>query len=375
MRILILGAGMMARGAVFDLLRNRAVESIAVADSSTEALRHLVSRFDDDRVRPVSFDAHNRQRVDELMRNADGAFCAVHYGFNAAFTDAAIAAGTHMVDLGGNNDIVNAQLARNNDAQATNITIIPDCGLAPGMASVLVAWGLRRFAWADSVKIRVGGLPANPKEPFSYERLFSVEGLINEYVEPPVMLRDGRIVTGEPLGDLETCEFDQPVGLLEAFNTSGGTSTLPQTYGRRLKNLDYKTLRYPGHAGAMRWLMHLGLFSSDSVTIDGHPVIPRRLTAHQIAARVPIGEQDRTVVRVEFSGAGKTHRLDIIDECDPSNGLTSMMRMTAFPASIILQMICDGRITTRGVVPQETAVDPDAFVAELTQREIDIRGV
>jgi lysine 6-dehydrogenase len=162
---------------------------------------------------------------------------------------------------------------------------------------------------------------------------------------------------------------------LEAFNTSGGTSTLPRTYAQRLKNLDYKTLRYPGHVAAMRWLMHLGLFSSKPVTINGHSVIPRHLTAHQIVTHVPVGDQDRTVVRVEFAGAGKTHRLDIIDECDRANGLTSMMRMTAFPASIILQMICDGRITKRGVIPQEIAVDPDAFVAELTGRGIDIRGI
>jgi lysine 6-dehydrogenase len=244
---------------------------------------------------------------------------------------------------------------------------------------VLVAWGLKRFAWADSIRIRVGGLPAHPVPPFHYERLFSVEGLINEYVEPPVLLRNGQIVTGEPLGDVETVEFDPPVGTLEAFNTSGGTSTLPETYGSRLKNLDYKTLRYPGHVAAMQWLMHLGLFSSEPVSIDGKDVIPRRLTADRIANTVPLGTQDRTVVRVEFSGTengrSRQHRLDVVDEYDQPNDLTSMMRMTAFPASIILQMCCDGRIARRGVVPQEIAVDPDLFVAELQRRAITIRGV
>jgi lysine 6-dehydrogenase len=350
-----------------------------VADSSAGALDAFRRRFTDPRLTTAVVNAADERGVRTLMQDADGVLCAVHYGFNAGFTKAAIATGAHMVDLGGNNDIVASQMAMSTAAQRANVTIIPDCGLAPGMVSVLVAWGLARWSWVDAVRIRVGGLPAVPKEPFSYERLFSVEGLINEYVEPPVLLREGRIVTGEPLGDVETVEFDPPVGTLEAFNTSGGTSTLPATFGSRLRHLDYKTLRYPGHAAAMRWLLHLGLFSSNPVTIDGQAIAPRRLVADRIAAMVPLGERDRTVVRVQFEGADGVRRRiekwDIIDECDTAHDLTSMMRMTAFPAAIILQMACAGQITMRGVVPQEIAVDPETFVKELAKRGIVIRGV
>jgi lysine 6-dehydrogenase len=313
------------------------------------------------------------------MEEADGAFCAVHYDFNVAFAETAIATRTHMVDLGGNNTVVAAQRALSDSARKAGISIIPDCGLAPGMVSVLTAWGLRRFDWADSVRIRVGGLPRVPTEPFRYERLFSVEGLINEYVERPVLLRDGEIVGGEPLGDVETVEFRSPVGTLEAFNTSGGTSTLPETFSSRLRNLDYKTLRYPGHVAAMQWLLSLGLFSSDVVDINGQKVVPRHLTANRILAAVPLCQHDRTVVRVEFTGGSpqrrRVHRLEIIDEYDAATDLTSMMRMTAFPAAIISQMQCDGRIQARGVIPQEIAVDPEEFVRELTARGIEIDGL
>ncbi|HUU46986.1 MAG TPA: saccharopine dehydrogenase C-terminal domain-containing protein [Acidobacteriota bacterium] len=379
MNILVLGAGLMGRGAVFDLLRNHAVTRVTIADRSEEALASMKKRFDDPRLETVVIDAADTDRVEALMRDADGTFCAMDYGFNAAFTRAAITTGTHMVDLGGNNDVVAEQFAMSSDASGAGVTVIPDCGLAPGMVSVLVAWGVNRFAWADTVRIRVGGLPLDPREPFRYERLFSVEGLINEYVEPPVLLRDGRIITGEPLGDVETVIFDEPVGTLEAFNTSGGISTLPQTYRGRLRNLDYKTLRYPGHAAAMRWLYHLGLFSSEPVAVDGQPVVPRSLTADRMAARIPLGDRDRSVVRVEFAGDDggqpRTHRLDIVDAYDSDNDLTSMMRMTAFPAAVILQMICDGRIRQRGVLPQEIAVDPDPFVGELLRRGIGIKGI
>ena len=379
MRILILGAGLMAQGAAFDYLRSPALSSLVVADVSKQALAAFRKRFPDPRLRVAEADARDTNKVAALMSDADAVFCAVHYGFNLEFTKAAIATKTHMVDLGGNNDVVAAQRKLSDSAEKAGVSIIPDCGLAPGMASVLVAWGLKRFDWADTAKIRVGGLPQQPKEPFQYERLFSVEGLINEYVEPPVLLRDGEIIMGEPLGDLEVLEFDLPVGTLEAFNTSGGVSTLPESFRTRVKNLDYKTLRYPGHVAAMRWLMHLGLFDSSPVTVDGTEIVPRRLMANRILAHVPLGSRDRTVVRIEFSGPNggrrRRHRLEIIDDADSANNLSSMMRTTAFPAAIISQMQCDGRITLLGVRPQELAVDPDSFVTELIRRGIRIKGI
>lgn len=379
MRILILGAGLMAQGAAFDYLKNSDVESLVVTDVSRDALAAFNRRFPDDRLRTVQIDARDHRQVADLMNGADAVFCAIHYGLNLDFARIAIETKTHMVDLGGNNDVVAAQRRLSAQAEKAGVSIIPDCGLAPGMTAILVAWGLKRFDWADSVQIRVGGLPQNPKDPFHYERLFSVEGLINEYVEPPIMLREGRIVTGEALGDLESLEFDPPVGVLEAFNTSGGVSTLPESFGSRVMNLDYKTLRYPGHAAAMRWLMHLGLFDSNPVDVDGVQVIPRKLTAGRILERVPLGHVDRTVVRVEFTGSGasgkRSHRLEIIDDADAANGLSSMMRTTAFPAAIISQMQCDGRVTARGVVPQELAVDSDTFVEELARRGIVIKGI
>lgn len=379
MKLAILGAGLMARGAAFDFLNNPDVTSLTVTDSSDDALKSFRERFPDPRLNTHRLDAKNSSGIRALLEGVDGVFCSIHYGFNVEFAKAAIATKTNMVDLGGNNDIVAAELAMTKEAESAGVTIIPDCGLAPGMVSVLTAWGLNRFPWADSVKIRVGGLPAHPKQPFEYERLFSVEGLINEYVEPPVSLQNGQSVVGEPLGDVESVEFDEPVGTLEAFNTSGGTSTLPQTYAKRVRNLNYKTLRYPGHAKAMQWLLHLDMFSSDPIIVDGQTIIPRRVIADRLATRVPLGTHDLTVVRVQFDGTenGKPrmHQIDIIDDFDKTNNLTSMMRTTAFPAAIILQMACDGRIAKHGVIPQEIAVNPELFVAELKARGIPIKGV
>ena len=139
MRILVLGAGLMGRGAVYDLLKNDQVESIHVADRSSVSLEQCQQRFSDPRLKTSFCDAEDKEALTELMQDVDGAFCAIHYGLNELFTDVAIATKTHMVDLGGNNDIVNAQLTRDKKAHDAGVTIIPDCGLAPGMVAVLVA--------------------------------------------------------------------------------------------------------------------------------------------------------------------------------------------------------------------------------------------
>jgi lysine 6-dehydrogenase len=378
MKILVLGAGLMARGIVHDLLRNPQVDEIVVADAQQAALAALQDRNSDPRLTWCKVDAADTDRMRELLTSVDGLVSAAHYGLNVHLTELAIETGTHMVDLGGNNNVVAQQLSCDAQARAAGVSIVPDCGLAPGMASLLVAWGARHLPWATSAHIRVGGLPERPVEPLRYERLFNVQGLINEYVEVPVVLRDGRMVEVEPLGDLEHVELPEPIGVLEAFNTSGGVSTLPSTFAGRFHNIDYKTLRYPGHAHAMRWLMQLGLFDWNTVAIDGQDVSPRALLSHLIEEHVPKCERDITVVVVRFEGVDKgehrTHQLELIDSYDAATSLTAMMRTTAFPAAIVAQMQCAGEITRFGVVPQELAVNPDRFLDELALRGVDVRG-
>lgn len=379
MDILILGAGLMARGAIHDLLTHEQTAAIVVVDREQSALDAVVEFAGDPRVSGVQADLDDLDAIRPLMKAADGCLSAAHYRFNVELARLAIECTTHMVDLGGNNDIVRAQLALDEEARAAGVSIIPDCGLAPGMASMLVAWGLKHLPWADSVAIRVGGLPLHPHEPLMYERLFSVEGLINEYVEVPILMRDGKQVTAVPLDDIELLDFPEPVGTLEAFNTSGGVSTLCDSYAGRVSNLDYKTLRYPGHALAMRWLLELGLFSSDPVEVEGVQVVPRALTGQQIVRNVPLADRDRTVVRVTFQGTdggeSREHQLQIIDEFDEESGLTAMMRTTAFSAAIIVWMQCTGVVQTLGAQPQERALDPDQFTNELVQRGIPVTGL
>ena len=188
---------------------------------------------------------------------------AVPYFFNLGLAKAAISAGCHFADLGGNNTVVRQELELESEAQAAGVAIAPDCGLSPGMASILAGELLRRVGGkADALKLYVGGLPQSPKPPFNYQLVFSVEGLINEYCEPAKILRNGKMTTIEPLTEVESFHMEG-FPELEAFHTSGGTSTMPETFQGKVGECFEKTLRYPGHVSMLRSLYDLGLFSSE----------------------------------------------------------------------------------------------------------------
>jgi len=374
-RYAVLGAGLMGRAAAYDLLRHQDTETVLLADSNRRALDECRSFLGDKRLETVILEATDRDRVAALLARVDCAIAAMHYDLNLEFTRLAISTGRHLCDMGGNSRIVDRQIELNESAKKAGVSIIPDCGLAPGMVSVLVRWGIERFSWADTVRIRVGGLPQKPEGILKYGRLFSVEGLINEYIEPVRRLRNGKIEIIEPLTEVEEIVFPPPFGRLEAFTTSGGTSTLVDTYKTRLKELDYKTIRYPGHCVAVRAMLELGLFSSEPVRIDSAETIPRKLTAALIEKNIPLCHEDATLVRIDFSGGGKNHSLTIIDRATADPKMTSMMRMTAFPAAIISRMQALGKIEDYGVLPQEKCVPVDAFLKELADRSIIIDGI
>ncbi len=371
----VLGAGLMGRAVAYDLLRHRDTERVILADINPRSLENCRSFLADNRLETVNLEATDRNQVTALLARVDCAIAAMHYGLNLELTRLAIATGRHMCDMGGNSSIVDRQIELNESAKKAGVSIIPDCGLAPGMVSVLVRWGVERFDWVDTVRIRVGGLPLKPEGTLKYGRLFSVEGLINEYVEPVRRLRNGRIEIIEPLSDIEEIEFPAPFGKLEAFTTSGGTSTLVDTYGNRLKNLDYKTIRYPGHCIAIRAIFELGLFSSEPMAFESGAITPRKLTAALIEKNIPLCREDTTLVRVDFTGGDKKHSLTIIDRATINPKMTSMMRMTAFPAAIISRMQAMGLIEHRGVLPQEKCVPVAAFLKELADRGIAIDGI
>jgi lysine 6-dehydrogenase len=371
MKMLVLGAGRMGLGAVHDLLAQPDVTAVTIADAYGAKAQDIAARYGE-RVTAVEIDCNDDDAVVGLMAGHASAISCVNYWLNERLARAAIAAGTNFCDLGGNNDVVDAELALDAHARAAGVNVIPDCGLAPGMVAVLVAHGAQQFRSLDEIHIRVGGLPQNPKPPLDYQLVFSVEGLINEYIEPARVIRGGKIVTIDSMTEVESLQFPVPFGTMEAFQTSGGTSTLVDTFLGKVRELDYKTIRYPGHCEKFRTMIDLGLCSSEPLTVDGATVKPRRVLGDLLIRNLPHDEPDVVLVRVEFVGEGRRLTYDIIDTYDPETGLSAMMRTTAFPASIVALMMARGQTTSKGALPQEKCIPPDAFMDELAKRKIDV---
>ena len=374
MKILVLGAGRMGHGAVYDLIHNSpAVESVTIADFDAAKAARIAEIVGTSRVEVRQIDVSDIAQVTDLMRGHDSAISCVNYWYNLELSKAAIETRTNFCDLGGNNYIVDEQLQLDEQAKRAGISVIPDCGLAPGMVSLLAMHGANRFDEIEEIHIRVGGLPQNPRPPLDYQLVFSVEGLINEYVEAARVIRDGKIAEVASMTELENLEFEN-FPALEAFQTSGGTSTLPDTFLGKIKSLDYKTIRYAGHCAKFKAMIDLGLCSSEEILADCQKVVPRKVFGELLQKNLPADEPDYVLVRVEFvgksNGAAKNLRYDIVDKFDEKTNLSAMMRTTAFPASIIAQMSANGEVLERGATPQEKAIDANKLVAQLARRDI-----
>jgi lysine 6-dehydrogenase len=376
MKLLVIGAGMMGSAAAYDMARCARVENITLADADTRRAKDTAARINKlvtgKKVRPTGIDASSPREAARKMRGHDGTLSAVPYFYNLGLAKAAIDAKNHFADLGGNNTVVRQELALDKQAAKKGVGIAPDCGLSPGMASILGGELTQRIGGkADALKIYVGGLPQDPKPPFNYQLVFSVEGLINEYAEPARILRNGKIVTIEPLTEIE--EFRIPnFPVLEAFHTSGGTSTLPETYAAKVGECFEKTLRYPGHVAMIRSLYDLGLFSKEKRKIGKLEIAPRSVIADLFVEKFAGDAPDVTVMRIEAHRDGKVASFTMIDKFEKATKMTSMMRTTAWPASIVLQMMVTGEITKRGAVLQERDVPARQFLNEIGARGVEI---
>jgi lysine 6-dehydrogenase len=377
MKLLVLGAGMMGSAAAYDMARSPQVEAVTLADQDMErverAVKHINKLIGTKKVIGTRADASKVLEVVRLMREHTGVLSAVPYFHNLALCKAAIGARCHFVDLGGNNTVVRQEYTFSKTAADKGVAIAPDCGLSPGMASILAGELMRRVGGkADALKIYVGGLPENPKPPFYYQLVFSVEGLINEYVEPAKVLRNGKIREIEPLTELENVFVPGFNAELIAFHTSGGTSTLPETFKGKVGECFEKTLRYPGHFPLIRGLYDLGFFSSNKVKIGKQEIAPRALTAHMFLKKMSGTDPDVTVMRIEAHNSGCITSFTLVDHYDPETNMTSMMRTTAWPASIVLQMICSNQISKRGGIYQELDVPAVRFIEEMEARGVRI---
>lgn len=360
-RTLVIGAGIVGRAAAWDLARRG--HQVTVADADAAAAQAAADEFG---IAAETIDVSVTAVIREAMNRHDAVVSAVPYSFGVDLATGAVAAGCHYFDFGGNPTIVKQQLRLDETATAHGVAIVPDCGLAPGVANVLAAGLIDEVGGdvVDSVQIRVGCLPQRPTGSLNYQLAFYPGGLINEYAEPCEILSEGKASTVDPLTRFEDVAWDE-WGPLEAFSTAGGTSTLCQDYEGRVTELEYKTLRYPGHGRVFQSMRELGLFDEDSRIVGDVEVAPRSVLLDLLAENLPSGEPDVVLVRVTATAAGTTASLEIEDVHDGT--FSSLARTTAFPATALCDLIVRGAVDFRGAGAMCAVAPPQLLMVELEQ--------
>ncbi len=377
MRMLVLGAGLQGSACAYDLLQNPDVSQVRLADLRFDHLAEFLKPLSGPRLIPTTLDVRDREAVLAVMRESDAVMSAIPYYLNLQLTECAVEAGVHFCDLGGNTEIVFQQKALAERASAKGVTIIPDCGVAPGMVNILAEHGIRQLDTVDSVRIYVGGLPQNPEPPLNYQVVYSLEGVLDYYTTRSWVLRDGRRNQVAALSEREPVEFPAPVGTLEAFHTAGGLSTMAFRYEGKIPEMEDKTLRYPGHAEIMEAIRELGLLDLEAVDVKGIKVVPRDLFVAAVGPKLTKNGKDLLALRVTVRGTkgGKPaeRRFDLVDRYDEAHGISAMMRTTGYSLSITGQMQVRGEVGPPGVWTPDECMPAEAYVRELRARGIDLR--
>ncbi|MEP6989740.1 MAG: saccharopine dehydrogenase C-terminal domain-containing protein [bacterium] len=378
MRMLVLGAGLQGSACAYDLLQNPAVTQVRLADLHFDHLPPFLKPLAGARLIPTPLDVRNREAVLALMRESDAVMSAIPYYFNLQLAECAVEAGVHFCDLGGNTEIVFQQKALAERAVAKGVTVVPDCGVAPGMVNILAQRGIEQLDTVQSVRIFVGGLPQQPEPPLNYQIVYSLEGVLDYYTTLSWVVRDGKRVHVTALSELETVTFPAPVGDLEAFHTAGGLSTMAFRYEGKIPEMEYKTLRYPGHAAMMKTIRELGLLGLEPVDVKGVSVVPRDVFVSVVGPLLTKPEgRDLLALRVTITGTKggrpSTRQFDLVDRYDEAHGISAMMRTTGYSLSITGQMQARGEVGPPGVWTPDECMPAEAYIAELRTRGMDLR--
>ncbi|KOY84088.1 saccharopine dehydrogenase NADP-binding domain-containing protein [Lysinibacillus macroides] len=378
MKVVVLGAGLMGKEVARDLIKNDEVKRVFLSDIDINVAQDFVDTLGTDKIEVVELHAESDDSLMEVIAKGDVVVNALFYSFNERVARAAIEVGVHSVDLGGHiGGITEKILELHEEAKAKGVTIIPDLGVAPGMVNILTGYGASKLDDVESIKLFVGGIPTEPKPPLHYTRVFSLDGVFDHYTEPSKTIQKGVLEEVPSLSGIEPIYFDE-FGVLEAFYTSGGISTLYKTFPN-VRTLEYKTIRYKGHAEKFKLLADLGfLDATNTVEVDHQEVPVRAVVREALKKKLELGTKpDAVLLRVIVAGEKAeqqvTYEYEMVVRKDMTINETAMARATANTVSVVAQMIGAGVITERGVFAPESIVPGDMYIEEMAKRGVVIK--
>jgi lysine 6-dehydrogenase len=374
MKALVIGAGNIGSIATEDLAASMTSAEIVVADKEQTRAKGVADRIRKSNVSSIQLDITNRKQLLETLKDFDLAmgFLPGNLGYN--LMEACIEARKNLVDV---SYMAENPMNLNSAAAKAGILIVPDCGLAPGISNFLVGHACGKLDIIKAVHIMVGGLPEMPAPPLGYTITWSPESLIDEYTRKAVIVKHGEKIEVEALSGTEIIVFPK-IGKLEAFYTDG-LRTLAHTIDG--EDMWEKTLRYPGHVEKIKLLEALGFFEEEKLRVENTEVSPRKLTAKLFQQKLQKTEiKDIVALKVEVFGSkngNKTrYTYHLLDKYNQSQGATAMARTTAYPMSIVAQLILNRVIKKKGVIPPEKLGMDDQvfglFMNGLKKHEINI---
>ena len=376
----IIGTGRQGTAAAYDLLKHANPKKLLLLDNNIESIANCISKLNklnnNNIMKKRVVDINNSLELIEALEEYDIFLSSVPYRYNLALTQVAIKSKTSMVDLGGHTENVIKQLEYNQDAVKNNITIVPDCGMGPGMNVTMALYAMEQLDKPEEVRIWDGGLPLNPKPPWNYSLFFNIAGLTNEYDAHAFFLNNGKVSKVNCFEGYEELDFGNNIGKLEAVVTSGGLSTMPWTFENKLNILENKTLRYKGHWEWMRAYRELGLFSEKEIAYKGNQISPRDFYHFMLEPKLSTGDRnDICLMRIEAIGIKNNQKKKIIVDCiekyDNQSDLMAMEKWTGWHASIMMQHIANGNIGP-GAFALENALTGGEFYKEALKRNYNI---
>lgn len=375
MKALILGCGNIGSVAAKDLAESIISLEVVVADKDKKRAKEVAQKIARSNVSWIQLDAADYNGLVKAVEGFDLVLGFLPGKLGYRQVQACIEAGTDLVDV---SYMAENPLTLNDNAMKADVTVVPDCGLAPGISNILVGHVAAKFDKVDKVKIMVGGLPEKALPPLGYTITWSPESLVDEYTRKAVIVTRGKKVEVEALTGLEEIEFPN-VGKLEAFYTDG-LRTLLHTV-KNAREMCEKTLRYPGHAERIGLLKALGFFDEKPITVENVKVSPRKLTTKLLGQKLWKPKiKDIVMLKVEVSGVKNGNHARyayyLLDHFDKKEGVTAMARTTGYTASIVAQLMLKKIVKQKGVVPPEKlGVDGgffQLFMSELEKRNIGI---
>ena len=378
-KVCIIGSGRQGTAAGYDLAKSLEGLDLTFFDidkKQAEKARERIKKLTGYDSKVESFNILDKSMLTNFLDPYDMFLSSVPYQFNPYLTDIAIDSKTSMVDLGGHTLNVKKQLLKNSDAIKSGITIVPDCGMGPGMNVSVAMMGIESMDTPKEVYVWDGGLPQNPIPPWNYSLFFNIKGLTNEYDGMAYFIENRKVVEVPCFEYIENLKFSN-IGELEAAVTSGGLSTMPWTYENKLDVLHNKTLRYKGHWNTMKAFRELGLFEEDKIDFNGVKISPRDFYHQLLSPKLTQSDnKDICLMRVETrgedSGVAKKVVIDIEDRYDEKTGFLAMEKWTGWHASIVMIEILNNNIP-KGAIPIEKALSGSVFYKRAKERSYNIK--